>query len=83
MSGKNAAIAIMVKSSCAVGCSNRSSRGCGISFYRFPADKERRSLSIAAVKRKNWTQLSTHGYVLISGRKSEDKLSPDYIPSIC
>ena len=85
MSGKNAAIAITVKSCCAVGCSNRSSRGYGISFYRFPTDKERRSLWIAAVKRKNWTP-TKHSWLcsrhFISGRKSEDKLSPDYIPSI-
>lgn len=74
----------MVKSCCAVGCSNRARKGSGISFHRFPTEKERSSLWIAALRRQNWTPTkytwvcSAH---FIAG-KSEDKLSPDYVPSI-
>ena len=76
--------AAMVKSCCAVGCSNRASKGSGISFYRFPSDPERRSKWIAAVKRENW-EPSEHSWIcsahFIDG-KSDDPLSPDYVPSI-
>ena len=39
----------MGKSCCAVGCVNRYRKGCGLSFYRFPTDRERRARWIAAV----------------------------------
>ena len=45
---------IMVISCCAVGCQNRQEPNSQISFYRFPADKERRQKWIAAMKRSNW-----------------------------
>ena len=76
----------MVKSCCAIGCYkyNKYSKG-GVSFYRFPTDKERRNKWISAVKRKDWEPneytwlCSAH---FISGVKSNDPLSPDYVPSI-
>ena len=34
---------IMVKSCCAVGCTNRVSKGSGFHFHRFPSEPERRS----------------------------------------
>lgn len=75
----------MVKSCCAVGCSRRSYRGCGVSFYRIPADANRRSLWLAAINRKSW-QPTEHSWLcsahFVSGKKSEDPLSPDYIPSV-
>ena len=74
----------MVKSCCAVGCTKRSVKGCGVSFYRFPVDMDRRSRWIAAINRKNW-QPSEYSWLcsshFISGSKSDDPLSPDYIPS--
>lgn len=75
----------MVKSCCAVGCANRHSRGCTLSFYRFPVDPDRRSKWIAALKRDKW-EPNEHSFLcsahFISGQKSQDPLSPDFIPSI-
>ena len=74
----------MVKSCCAIGCYNKYSKG-GVSFYRFPTDREKRNKWISAVKRKDWEPneytwlCSAH---FISGVKSNDPLSPDYVPSI-
>ncbi|KAG5264187.1 hypothetical protein AALO_G00273140, partial [Alosa alosa] len=86
----------MVDYCCAPGCQN--SRGKtktkGKSFYRIPKDPERRNKWIAAIKRargvlnktERWEPTS-NGFRLcsdhfISGAKSENPLSPDYIPSI-
>lgn len=75
----------MVKSCCAVGCAKRAVKGCGVSFYRFPADLDRRARWIAAIKRKNW-QPTKNSWVcsshFISGAKSDEPLSPDFVPSI-
>ena len=71
--------------SCAVYCSNRFSKGCGLHFYRFPADPDRRNLWVAAVNRKNW-QPSPYTWIcsshFIGGAKSDDPTSPSYSPSI-
>ena len=45
----------MVISCCAIGCTNRQQLGSSISFYRFPADIDRRNKWISAVKRAKWT----------------------------
>ena len=75
----------MVKSCCAVGCFNKYSKGSGISFYRFPTNKERRCKWIAAAKRKDW-EPNEHTWLFsahfISGKKSNDPLFPDYVPSV-
>ena len=41
----------MGKNCCAVRCTNRRYRGCGLEFYRFPRDPDRKRLWIAAVSR--------------------------------
>ena len=75
----------MGKACCAVGCTNRFTKGTGVSFYRFPKDPARRALWIAAVGRKNWTPnkyswiCSAH---FVSGKKSDDPLSPEYVPTL-
>ena len=65
----------MVKSCVAIGCANRSSKRSKLSFYRFPA----------AIKRDKWLP-TKHSWLysahFVSGRKSEDPLSPDYVPSV-
>ena len=44
----------MVKSCSAIGCTNRSRKGSGISFYRFPVEPEKHSQWIAALRRESW-----------------------------
>ena len=74
----------MGKSCCALGCTNRYSKGCGLSFYRFPEEPARRVQWIA-VSCKNW-QPTEHAWIcsahFVGGAKSNDPLSPAYIPSI-
>ena len=75
----------MGKCCCAVGCSNRFYKGCGLHFYRFPVDTDRRNRWVAAVNRKDWNPTeytwicSAH---FVGGSKSDDPTSPDYIPSL-
>ena len=56
----------------------------GLSFYRFPVDPDRRSRWLTAVKRENW-QPNVSSWVcrahFVSGKKDDDPLSPDYVPS--
>ena len=75
----------MVKSCCAPGCENRWSKGSSLSFYRFPADPGRRAEWVAAVRREKW-EPTEHSWLcsahFVSGSKSNDRLSPDYVPSV-
>ena len=74
-----------MKSCCAIGCRNRYSNGSSLSFYRFPVDLDRRCKWIAAIKRKNW-EPNQHSFLcsdhFTTGRKSQDPLSPDFVPSV-
>jgi len=76
-----------------VGCNNRHSTACNISFYRFPdpvEDIERHRRWINFVSRKNedgtpWetakgSRLCSKHF--ISGEKSDSPTSPDFVPSI-
>ena len=73
----------MEKSCCAVGCTNRFSKGMSDHFYRFPGDPARRARWIAAVNGKDWTP-NEHSCIcsdhFISGEKSNDPPSPNYMP---
>jgi len=75
----------MVKSCCAVGYSNRYSKGSGIPFYHFPTDIERKAMWIAAVNRKDWVP-SEHSWIcgshFVNRCKNDDPVSPDYVPSV-
>ena len=75
----------MVKSCCAVGCTNRLSKGSNIPFYHFPANPQRRFLWIAVINRKYW-QPQKHTWLcsshFISRKNSDDHLSPDYVPCV-
>ena len=73
-----------------VGCHNRQTKQCGLSFYRFPKDKDHRRLWVAFVSRRNpdgslW-QPGTGDRVcsehFISKRKSDLPSSPDFVPSV-
>ena len=63
----------MGKSCCAIGCTNCYSKGCGLSFYRFPEEPAKRAQWIAAVSRKNW-QPTEHAWIcsahFVGGAKS-------------
>lgn len=54
-------------------------------IYRFPTDPHRKALWIAKINRKNWSPndssrvCSAH---FIKGVKSDDPLSPDYVPTV-
>ena len=73
-----------------VGCKKKQKSGCDRSFYRFPAHpEERRRRWIAALHRQRkdgsfWSPgpgcrvCSDH---FISGKKSDDPLHPDYVPT--
>ena len=75
----------MVKSCFAVGCSNRFTAGCSLSFYRFPTYPLRRALWVAKINRKDWVP-NEHSRVcsahFTKGEKSDDPLSPDYSPTV-
>ena len=75
----------MGKSCCAVGCTNRYSKGSPVHFYRFPDDSRRRAMWMTAVNRKEWVP-NEHLWLcsehFVSGEKSNDPLSPDYAPTI-
>ena len=76
----------MVKSCCAVGCTSRFDRSNRLSFYRMPPEgSDRRKKWIAAIRRVNWVP-GNYSWVcsrhFINGKKSNDPLSPDYVPSV-
>ncbi|KAJ8391023.1 hypothetical protein AAFF_G00096440 [Aldrovandia affinis] len=68
----------------AVGCYQKQTRGSYVKFYIFPRDTVRKKRWVAAVKREGWTPAS-HSKLcsmhFITGRRSDDPLSPDYVPS--
>lgn len=75
----------MVKSCCAVGCTNRYSKSSSLPFYRFPTHPERRAMWVAAVNRKDWVPTEYSwicGAHFLNGSKSDDPVSPDYVPSV-
>ena len=75
----------MGKSCCAVGCTKRYYKGCGVHFYRFPKDSRRRNLWIASVNRKDW-EPTEHTWIcsshFVGGVKSDDPSSPAYVPTL-
>jgi len=77
----------MVKNCCVVGCHNVFIKG-KIPFYRFPSAKRypvKRSKWIAAVKRDYWVPNSSTWICsehFVTGKKSDDPLAPNYIPTI-
>uniref|UniRef100_A0A4W4H829 THAP domain-containing protein 1 n=1 Tax=Electrophorus electricus TaxID=8005 RepID=A0A4W4H829_ELEEL len=75
----------MGKSCCAVYCTNRFSKNSELSFYRLPKAKEKRSKWITAIHRNNWNP-GTEAWIcsshFVSGKKSDDPLHPDYVPSL-
>ena len=71
----------MRKCCCAVGCSNRFFKGCGLHFYRFPVDTDRRNHWSAAVNKKiEYTWICNRYFV--GGRKIDDPTSPALIPTL-
>jgi len=75
----------MPKICCVPQCANVCRKGCGLYFYRFPKERERRNQWIAAVNRQNWTP-SEHTWIcsehFVSGEKSNNPLAPNYVPTL-
>ncbi len=63
----------MVDSCCAVGCTNRLTKGCTLSFYKFPVDSSRRRLWIAAINRKGWESIQYNFVCSAHFSKREEK----------
>ncbi|XP_051502433.1 THAP domain-containing protein 1-like [Myxocyprinus asiaticus] len=85
----------MPDSCCSIGCNNQRGDKPGLCFYRIPSEKEnpeRRRLWICAIRHtsipgegKEWqpskyTRLCSEHF--IKGAKSDDLLSPDWVPSV-
>ena len=85
LSGKNKYTLTMGKSCCAIKCVNRYWKGCGLTFYSFPTDPERRTHWFAAVAKNNWTP-NEYSWLCsadcVTGTKSDDPLSPDFVPTL-
>ncbi|XP_019859329.1 PREDICTED: uncharacterized protein LOC100640513 [Amphimedon queenslandica] len=78
----------MVNSCCAFNCTTRDckeTRDAGIKFYRIPLKEPKRSLWLNAIKRKNF-EPKQHTVIcsqhFVGGVKSDDPLSPSYVPSL-
>ena len=70
---------------CDISNTDRYYKGCGVQFYRFPKDCERKRRWIAAVNRKAWkpgafSWLCSDYFV--NGEKSNDPTFPAYVPSL-
>ena len=75
-----------MKSCCAVNCTSRCVPRSKLSFYRFPPEgTELRKRWVQAIRRVSW-QPTEYSYVcsrhFVSGKRSKDPLSPDYVPSV-
>ena len=57
-----------------VGCSNRCTAGCKLSFYRFPTDPHRKALWIAKINRRIGLRTTVHEYVALYGVPFVSKL---------
>ncbi|XP_067122862.1 THAP domain-containing protein 6-like [Centruroides vittatus] len=60
----------MVNSCCAINCTNRNTRGCGLTFHRFPSEPTLKRKWILATKRAKWQP--TRWSVLCSAHFSSD-----------
>ncbi|CAL9701336.1 unnamed protein product [Knipowitschia caucasica] len=84
----------MVDSCCEPGCTNHRGQGKARAFYRIPKDPARREKWISAIKRAQSTLKKTEHWIpspngfrlcsdhFITGKKSDNPLSPDYVPSV-
>ena len=72
----------MVKSCCTL---DQATEGSGLSFQGFPTATQCRAMWVAAVNRESW-QPSAHSWIcsahFITRPKSDDLLSPDYVPNV-
>ncbi|XP_051238686.1 peroxynitrite isomerase THAP4-like [Dicentrarchus labrax] len=69
---------------CAAGCNNKKGDP-KISFYRLPQDEKRHHQWLAAIKRADWTPTANTRLCVahfVSGVKSQNPPSPDFVPTI-
>ncbi|KAG5832698.1 hypothetical protein ANANG_G00293900 [Anguilla anguilla] len=68
----------------AVGCRMKQQSEPNVMFYAFPRDTRRKKRWVYALKREWWTPTASSRVCsvhFISGRRSDDPESPDYVPS--
>ncbi|XP_056133917.1 THAP domain-containing protein 1-like [Lampris incognitus] len=69
---------------CAVGCNNSRQRNPRLQFHSVPKELDRRNKWLASIRRDRWQPTSNSILCCqhFTGRKNDNPMSPDYVPSL-